>query len=213
MRKYIFLLCILITQVWGDVCRENVCLVGKGRYTIYDEKGLRFELYDSWQEKYHITGCISAGYLHTCGVTSSGKAYCWGNAQTSLPSVNGWRFINSAGHNCGLTQPGNIYCWGNDGNNQLSYPINLNLTQYEGFVAGIAVLTENNVPTIVNVDGDLAGTQVTLLGYLPTDVYAENLRFKANAVIQGNTIQGAYTITDVSILSTIETGSFNVTRQ
>ena len=108
----------------------------------------------------------------------------------------------------------NSNSWGNNegigGDNQATYPINLNLTQYDGLVSGIAVLTENNVTKIVNVDGNISGTQVTLVGFLPDN---ESLRFKTNATIQGNIIRGSYTINDFSLLTTVEVGSFNVTKQ
>ncbi len=79
---------------------------------------------------------ISAGGGHTCGVTSSGAAYCWGNGNSgqlghgeteasSLPvavvAPNGGSKLTfssiSAGraHTCGLTSSGAAYCWGYDG--------------------------------------------------------------------------------------------------
>jgi alpha-tubulin suppressor-like RCC1 family protein len=71
---------------------------------------------------------LTAGYSHTCGLTSGGTAYCWGwNASgqlgdgdttsrlTPTPVVGGLTFASiSAGydHTCGLTSGGAAYCWG-----------------------------------------------------------------------------------------------------
>src|ERR1019366_8394676 len=70
---------------------------------------------------------VSAGYDHTCGV-SSGVAYCWGNnalgqlgtgtfitAPTPAAVAGGNNFISvSAGvsHSCGVTLQGAALCWG-----------------------------------------------------------------------------------------------------
>lgn len=76
---------------------------------------------------------VSSGGRHTCGLTSDGTAYCWGNNEygelgnnsttnSSIPIViadstdgNVLRFSDiSAGenHTCGLTLTGKAYCWG-----------------------------------------------------------------------------------------------------
>jgi alpha-tubulin suppressor-like RCC1 family protein len=77
---------------------------------------------------------ISAGQQHTCAITASGQAYCWGRnssrlgngtgSETSTPSPvsGGLSFASiSAGffHSCGLTTNGEIWCWGLNGNGQL----------------------------------------------------------------------------------------------
>ena len=75
---------------------------------------------------------ISAGVWHTCGVTTSGGAYCWGDnlfgqlgdgtteeRATPTPVAGGLRFLRlSAGsrHTCGITTSGAAYCWGDDSN-------------------------------------------------------------------------------------------------
>jgi alpha-tubulin suppressor-like RCC1 family protein len=60
----------------------------------------------------------------TCGVTSSGTAYCWGPDHGSTPVAVAAGFSFSAltvggDHACGLTSSGTAYCWGYNGDGQL----------------------------------------------------------------------------------------------
>ncbi len=71
---------------------------------------------------------VTAGYFHSCGLTPTGKAYCWGGntwgtlgdgtrTATQRPAAvaGGLRFTgidSGAGHTCGVTDAGAIYCWG-----------------------------------------------------------------------------------------------------
>jgi alpha-tubulin suppressor-like RCC1 family protein len=75
---------------------------------------------------------VSAGYGHTCGVTASGDAYCWGannygklgdgsdplEVQFSPRLVLGglsFAEVSAGGHHtCGITTAGAAYCWGYD---------------------------------------------------------------------------------------------------
>lgn len=92
---------------------------------------------------------LSAGIIQTCGVTTDGAAYCWGNdsfGQLGVSSaalgarcglqrlpcslvpvrVPGWRPFKSistglGNHVCGVTRDTNIYCWGLAQSGQLGY--------------------------------------------------------------------------------------------
>ncbi len=71
---------------------------------------------------------VTAGGTHSCGLTSAGKAYCWGDnghgqLGTGIPGTNttptavsgGLTFRSlAAGYQftCGLATTGSIYCWG-----------------------------------------------------------------------------------------------------
>jgi alpha-tubulin suppressor-like RCC1 family protein len=75
-----------------------------------------------------IFAAVSVGHYHTCGVTTSGDAYCWGGQRGGelgigiagyRPSpalvTGGLTFAQvSAGyyHTCGVTPAGAAYCWG-----------------------------------------------------------------------------------------------------
>ncbi|MBI3982887.1 MAG: Ig-like domain-containing protein [Gemmatimonadetes bacterium] len=71
---------------------------------------------------------VSTGSSHTCGVTTPGDAYCWGNnvsgslgdgstANSSVPVAVAGGLTFSAvtagvGQSCGRTTSGEVYCWG-----------------------------------------------------------------------------------------------------
>ena len=66
---------------------------------------------------------ISAGPHFTCGVTASGKGYCWGDLETdNLAFPEGkenenWSQLTAgcnAGIICGVTTTGEGVCWGDD---------------------------------------------------------------------------------------------------
>ncbi|MBN2161226.1 MAG: hypothetical protein JW807_17695 [Spirochaetes bacterium] len=77
----------------------------------------------------HSFSAITTGYYHTCGITDTGDAYCWGynnygqagNAAASEQELvpvlvsGGHKFqtVEADGYTtCGLTQSGEFYCWG-----------------------------------------------------------------------------------------------------
>lgn len=78
---------------------------------------------------------LAAGGSHTCGLTSDGVAYCWGdnvsgqlgdnssnNRDTPALVATELRFVAidaGARHTCGLTSDGAAYCWGANDRGQL----------------------------------------------------------------------------------------------
>jgi alpha-tubulin suppressor-like RCC1 family protein len=78
---------------------------------------------------------MSAGLFHTCGVTTDGRAYCWGdnvsgqlgddtNVDRAVPTpvAGNLRFsLVSAGatYSCGVTTDERAYCWGQNTTGQL----------------------------------------------------------------------------------------------
>jgi len=79
---------------------------------------------------------VSAGDFHTCGVTTSGQAYCWGYNNVGelgdgtiglspfpTPVAGGLTFaaVSAGGseYTCGVTTSGQAYCWGWNGEGEL----------------------------------------------------------------------------------------------
>ena len=78
----------------------------------------------------HLFRRVDAGDAHTCGVTTSDEAYCWGfndrgvlgagiiQRQSTPVAVSGglrFRQVAAGGtHTCGVTTSDVVYCWGSD---------------------------------------------------------------------------------------------------
>jgi alpha-tubulin suppressor-like RCC1 family protein len=83
---------------------------------------------------------LAAGGAHTCAMTNTGKAYCWGlnsnkeigdnttinrlkPTAVTLTNLTGGetfkRLALGAAHSCGISQTGQAYCWGDDGLGQM----------------------------------------------------------------------------------------------
>jgi alpha-tubulin suppressor-like RCC1 family protein len=101
---------------------------------------------------------ISAGARHSCGITTTHAAYCWGSNEqrqvgdltstgpslTRIPSTLGWAQI-SAGytHTCGVRTDGALFCWGaNDrgqiGNGSLGNDAGVSRVQFNAPIAFVS---------------------------------------------------------------------------
>ena len=67
---------------------------------------------------------VSAGAAHSCGVTTDGRALCWGSGdwgQTSPPADVFSQVSAGVLHSCGISGVRTL-CWGNDAEGQSSPP-------------------------------------------------------------------------------------------
>ena len=69
---------------------------------------------------------ISAGVLHSCGVTLAGEGHCWGAnyyGQTTVPEGKTWDSIAGGySSSCGVTASGEGFCWGDNSKGQTNLP-------------------------------------------------------------------------------------------
>jgi len=129
--------------------KDHTCaLTGSGRVycwgnNTYGQLGIGSDRRDKVPLRNPVEGNVaftelSVGAKHTCGLTSDGELYCWGdnttgqlgngsigergNQRRPSPSATGERFRSvSAGttHTCGVTTEGEVLCWGDNNLGQL----------------------------------------------------------------------------------------------
>ena len=139
---------------------------------------------------------VSVGVAHSCGVTTTGAAYCWGNdiygmlgdgdtlsKASPVAVAGGLSFLTvSAGsfHVCGITTVGAAYCWGANVNGELgngSTGPELCLSYYPCSTTPVAVL------------GGLAFTTVSVGGG-EADSYACGITTGGAAYCWGSNMHG-----------------------
>ena len=126
---------------------------------------------------------MSTAYLHSCGVTTAGAAYCWGDgdfgqngngdttaapAPTPVPVAGRLTFAAvsaGGGHSCGVTTTGVAYCWGVNPVGQLGAGTStgpeqctssgLNAVSYACSTVPIAVAGGLIFKTVIAADGTL----------------------------------------------------------
>jgi alpha-tubulin suppressor-like RCC1 family protein len=131
---------------------------------------------------------ISAGTAHTCAVTTTGQAYCWGrgagrlgngstdNQSTPVPvtteGIDGLTDTNVAhiaagnDHTCAVTTTGKVYCWGDGYNGQLGNgSTTTQLIPVPVTTDGIDGLTDTNVAHIAAGAGHTCAVTTTGRAY------------------------------------------------
>ena len=152
-----------------DAGGDHACVLTAGNGLKCWGSNLEGELGDGTKTSPHpspsdVTGltsgivALSAGTVHTCAVTSTGGAKCWGNnffAQLGDGSTTGrllpvdvvglatgvTRIEAGVGHTCALTIAGDVKCWGHNLNGQLgdNSPILQRLTPVTALVGGQSI--------------------------------------------------------------------------
>ena len=97
---------------------------------------------------------VSAGWMHTCGVTSAGRAMCWGNNGGDQLGTGGSASPNPVGvtgldsgvvgigaslyHSCAVKASGQVMCWGTNEDGQLGVGTSVAKYATPQFVGGVS---------------------------------------------------------------------------
>ena len=130
---------------------------------------------------------VSAGYGHSCGVTTAGVAYCWGGGNdgelgdgttnyraTPVPVAGGLTFaaVSAGGsHSCGVTTIGVAYCWGADRAGELGIGTSTGLQQCPPSylvacsTVPVAVAGGLSFKTVIAADGHTCGVTTSAAPY------------------------------------------------
>ena len=121
---------------------------------------------------------IVAGWIHACGITPDGSAYCWGDnsygqigigiadtvavrSPTRVVGSERWLQISTGGRNtCGITTEGRAMCWGANPTGQLGDGTTTNRsvpTRVTGETRFTQVVTSSGLPSVPNAPSVLQG--------------------------------------------------------
>jgi alpha-tubulin suppressor-like RCC1 family protein len=119
---------------------------------------------------------VSTGGAFTCGITTVGKAYCWGSQEggrlgdgtmaaggafvtAPVPVAGGLSFTDIAAggdHACGIAANGSAYCWGHNEQGQLGTGNQVNHAAPVAVAGGhsfVSITTHQTVSCAVRTDG------------------------------------------------------------
>ncbi|MDQ3548338.1 MAG: RCC1 domain-containing protein, partial [Chloroflexota bacterium] len=139
---------------------------------------------------------VSAGYDHTCGLTTTGSIVCWGDDQYGQTNVTAGTYSQvSAGydHTCGLTTAGSIVCWGDSTPPVITPTVSGTLGDNDWYTDDVIVTWKvtDDESDITNPDGcdetsitaDTAETTLTCTATSTGGTTAESVTIKRDATV------------------------------
>jgi alpha-tubulin suppressor-like RCC1 family protein len=179
---------------------------------------------------------ITAGYLHTCALNSSGNVFCWGynghgqmgdNTTTTRNTPVQVKGVGNVGnlsnitsisssdyHDCGLSNAGEVYCWGYNGYGQMG--VN-NGTQYYTPVKVLGVGAVGNLSNIVQLSSGGHGSygfncvvnnagNVYCWGYGGNGELGDNTAVSKSIPVQ---VKGVANVGNLSGISSVSAGGYH----